>query len=220
EQFFAWNPALEKNCDGMWENYWYCISAYASGSASLPQPSTVTARPSPIPTGQPSDCASWYLSAVADSCELIAIRFGSFSEADFIKWNPSVGDSCESIVDKLYYCVGIPGTPTTRTSPLPTTSAAPTESPMQSGIAKSCTEYWLVMSSDSCQSIEDSNSITESQFFTWNPAVGTSTCDNLTPNFYVCVGVEEDPTATSDPITSSQTETSLPSTMNGTSSTT
>ena len=136
---------MEKNCDGMWENYWYCIGAYASGSASLPQPSTVTARPSPIPTGQPNDCASWYLSAVSDSCELIAIRFGSFSEADFIKWNPSVGRSCDSIVDGLYYCVGILGTPTTRTSPLPTVSAAPTESPMQSGIAKSCTEYWLVM---------------------------------------------------------------------------
>lgn len=43
--------------------------------------------------------------------------FGTFSKANFIAWNPIVGSDCTNLVDSTFYCVSIPGTPTTRKIP-------------------------------------------------------------------------------------------------------
>ncbi|KAK2841523.1 hypothetical protein FQN49_006172, partial [Arthroderma sp. PD_2] len=207
KQFFEWNPALKGNCDGLWEGYWYCV-AVEGFTPILPR---VTAKPSPVPIGQPNTCNSWFLRADDETCDDIALIFGAFSKADFIKWNPSVGPDCAGIIQDTYYCVGVEGTPTTRTAPLPTYTA-PTETPVQSGIASNCNDFWFVSLSDTCESIAKHNDITEKQFFAWNPAVGESSCDNLIPDFYVCVGVETSSTTNSPPITSdSMTMTDEPS---------
>lgn len=92
EQFFAWNPVLDGNCDGLWANNYYCVAAYAEGM--LPQPPTVDTEPAELPEGVTTQCVTWYESTPGDSCALIAAMFGSFSEADFKEWNPSVGADC------------------------------------------------------------------------------------------------------------------------------
>jgi hypothetical protein len=132
---------LQGNCDGLWVNYWYCVAAYESG-IPLPTPPTVTTRPSPVPAGQIGTCTRWYKTG-SETCDDIVAMFAAFSKTNFIAWNPSVGSSCEGIREGLFYCVGVPGTPTTRTSPVPTTTI-PTETPMQSGIATDCSDFWLV----------------------------------------------------------------------------
>ncbi|KAL1957768.1 hypothetical protein VTO42DRAFT_5486 [Malbranchea cinnamomea] len=183
EDFFEWNPALDGNCDGLWANYWYCIVG-PDGIRAMPP--TVTARPTSVPSGQIDTCEHWY-QRDGESCEDLVAMFGTFSLDDFLRWNPSVGSNCDNLVDGAWYCVGIPGTPTTRTAPLPTTQ--PTSLPTQSGVAPDCTDFWLVGPDDTCASIIASSGITESEFFVWNPAVGSTTCDNLIEDFYVCVGV-------------------------------
>ena len=140
EEFFRWNPALNGNCDTPWANYWYCVAAYPSGF--IPMPPTVTMKPSPIPAGQTSTCTRWYQTTSDDICDDIIHAFGVFSKANFIAWNPSVGSSCVLTTD-TYYCVAVPGTPTTRTSAVSTT-APPTQTPTQSGLASGCTKLWLV----------------------------------------------------------------------------
>ncbi|KAL8730074.1 MAG: hypothetical protein Q9166_004273 [cf. Caloplaca sp. 2 TL-2023] len=145
EDFFAWNPALQGNCDGLWANYWYCVASYSS--SSLPMPPTVTQKPSKLSAGTASDCVAWYQMTGSDTCELIAMMFGTFSEADFVKWNPDVWAGCEnikvrsppshgylsgkasreeclwltilfdcSIQEESWYCVAVPSTPKTRSS--------------------------------------------------------------------------------------------------------
>ncbi|EEQ31172.1 LysM domain-containing protein [Microsporum canis CBS 113480] len=200
EQFFKWNPGLKGNCDGLWEGYWYCI-AVKGFTPIFPR---VTAKPSIVPAGQPGTCNAWYLTTDSETCNEISIMFGTFTEAAFIEWNPSVGSDCARIKRGAYYCVGIPGTPTTRTAPLPTYTV-PTETPVQSGIAPSCNKLWLVSLSDTCESISKQRGISEQQFLAWNPAVGKTTCDNLVPDFYVCVGIEASSTISSLPITSDST---------------
>ncbi|KAI4192254.1 MAG: hypothetical protein LQ348_003223 [Seirophora lacunosa] len=95
EEFFEWNPALQGNCDGLWVNYWYCVARYAA--SDVPMPPTVTTAPATLPPGTASNCVAWYQMTGSDTCELIAAIFGTFSEADFIGWNPDVWSDCSNI---------------------------------------------------------------------------------------------------------------------------
>ncbi|OCK94859.1 carbohydrate-binding module family 50 protein, partial [Cenococcum geophilum 1.58] len=85
-----------------------------------------------------------------------------------------------------YYCVAIPGTPTTRSAtPSPTSSS---RQPQQPGIVSNCNKYYLIKSGDSCNAIERSQGITAAHFFAWNTGV-KSDCSNLLLGYYVCVGI-------------------------------
>lgn len=138
--FMAMNPALNGNCDGLWVDYWYCVVGPQGITA---MPITATSPPASTPSGQTGQCQHWYQSE-GQSCSDIVAMFGAFSLADFISWNPSVGgESCGGIVDGAWYCVGVPGTPTTRTTPLATTSQ-PVATPTQSGMVSGCSKLWLV----------------------------------------------------------------------------
>lgn len=60
-------------------------------------------------------------------------------------WNPAVGSDCSSLFLGYYYCVGVPGTPTSKPSvtSVPTTTSPPAgPTPTQTGIISSC-EYVL-----------------------------------------------------------------------------
>lgn len=76
-------------------NYWYCVADYASDS--VPMPPTVTKAPSNLPNGIASNCVAWYQMTGSDTCNSIAAMFGTFSAADFMKWNPSVWSDCSNI---------------------------------------------------------------------------------------------------------------------------
>ena len=54
EQFFKYDPALERNCNGLWEGNWYCVEV----EDELPPLPPTTATPSPVPRGSPKDCRS------------------------------------------------------------------------------------------------------------------------------------------------------------------
>ncbi|KAJ4165703.1 hypothetical protein LMH87_007324 [Akanthomyces muscarius] len=130
EDFFKMNPDLDGNCDGLWANYWYCIVGPDGVTA---MPSTVSTRPTSVPGGQDGTCKHWY-QRDGESCDDIAAMFDVFSRDDFVKWNPSVGKDCDAMTDGAWYCVGVPGTPTTRTRPIPTTFT-PDPSTTKSGSA-------------------------------------------------------------------------------------
>ncbi|KAF3056280.1 carbohydrate-binding module family 50 protein [Daldinia childiae] len=59
---------------------------------------------------------------------------------------------------------------------------------------------------DTCDSIISANGLTPDLFYQWNPAVGSGTCDNLAPDFYVCVAVGD--SASLPPSTTSSSPTS------------
>jgi len=189
-QFFAWNPALDGNCQGLWLGYYYCVANF--GPADLPMPPTLTTPGSPAATGTISTCQKWYKTRVNDDCAAIATWFSTFSTQDFITWNPSVGSACANIKQDTYYCVGIPGTPTTRSVTL-TPTVLPTR-PTQAGLVSGCTRFWLVSRTDTCASIIQGSGLVTvanaTDFYTWNPTVG-SNCAGLQPDYYVCVSITE-----------------------------
>ncbi|KAE8151872.1 hypothetical protein BDV25DRAFT_138471 [Aspergillus avenaceus] len=189
EQLKAWNPALGADCKGLRPSYYYCVAAFPSGS--LPMPPTVTTAPTPTHTGITSDCKAWYRREDHDLCSDIAQYFGTFSEEEFKKWNPAVGHRCEGLINGHWYCVAVPGTPSTRTSiPL-----FPTSIPRQPNVAKNCTRWWHVSPQEDCYSIALRNRIRPEDLFAWNPDV--KDCRRLPVDHEICVGVN--PITTSDP---------------------
>ncbi|KAJ4230945.1 hypothetical protein NW759_002928 [Fusarium solani] len=194
DDFYRSNPGVESQCDGLDKGYYYCAAAHMPWEKEYPMPPTVTAEPTVVPSGQTKDCKAWYKAAPHEDCELILLMFYMFSLEDFVKWNPSVGKECsKGIVENQWYCVGVPGSPTTRTGIIPSPTPVPKEDQTQKGMAKNCNRTWQVTKHDTCDSIIKHIGITEEQFFAWNPAVGDAknhTCDNLKIQYWVCIGVQ------------------------------
>jgi hypothetical protein len=193
EQFFAWNPALDGNCLGFWLGTWYCVGAYSEDDLPLPAHRMTKPTEGNIPLGYPADCARWYQTTGDETCDLIALIFGSFCMAEFVKWNPSVFSDCSGIIPEAWYCIGRPGTPTTRTVGAPSsTQHMPSTRPTQSGIATACIDFWLVSAVDTCDSIARQAVISLDNFYSWNRAVAGTSCAGLAADYYVCVDVDSE----------------------------
>lgn len=65
-----------------------------------------------------------------------------------------------------------------------------TPQPIQSGMTAGCNKFYKVVSGDTCAAVIKSQSVTTSDFYEWNPSVG-SDCRNLQIDVYVCVGFDE-----------------------------
>lgn len=83
----------------------------------------------------------------------------------------------------------------------------------QTSITYKCNRYYTVQSGDSCQGIVDkcNEKFTLSDFYTWNPAVG-SDCSSLWVGYTVCVGIPSPPTSSlaTSSIAPSSTSSSTP----------
>ncbi|KAF5000825.1 hypothetical protein FGRMN_1433 [Fusarium graminum] len=165
DDFFKWNPAVEKDCSGIWADTWYCVGVPGTPT-DIPTKTTTTAtatkatgsvKPSVTQEGLIQSCISFHQAAKGETCAKIVSNFGTFDFDTFFKWNPAVNEDCSGIWAGYYYCVGVPGTPTAKPT---ATHKAETHLPQLGGT-----------------------------FLTWNPAVEAD-CSGLWVGYWVCVGVE------------------------------
>jgi len=201
--FYTWNPSVGSTCGGLIAGYAVCVGI--PGTPTTPQSSASSAAPTQ--TGIASNCQRFYAVKAGDSCQGIVNNYdGEFTLAQFYGWNPAVGSNCEHLNVGYDVCVGVPGTPTVAPTSSQATSTGP---PTQSGIASNCDRFYTVQSGDSCQAIVDDyeGEFTLNQFYSWNPAVGSS-CQYLIVGDSVCVGVPGTPTV--PPTSTSPTSTSAP----------
>ena len=222
-EFISWNPAVGDDCSAIWAKTYYCVGVPGTPttppktSSTVTPTSTGTPKPSPTQEGLIESCTNFYYAVANDNCEKIATKFGGiFSVSDFISWNPAVGDDCSAIWAKTYYCVGVPGTPTTppKTSstvtPTPTGNGVSTPLPTQPGMVTNCDAFFFVPEGygEGCQAIADKSGITLSQFLTWNPEVGGDSCPKLWAKAYVCVSIightPSKPTTSTKPTTTTK----------------
>ncbi|KAI0487065.1 hypothetical protein F4859DRAFT_510848 [Xylaria cf. heliscus] len=196
-QFISWNPAVLSDCSGIWAATYYCVGI--PGTPTTPATNTPTGSPKPSPTqdGLIDSCTTFYKAVTGDTCDKIVSKYGTFTKAQFITWNPAVLSDCSGIWAATYYCVGIPGTPTTRpTTTTSTTTGTPKPSPTQDGLISSCVRFYKAVSGDTCDKIVSKyGTFTKAQFITWNPAVG-SDCTGLWADTYYCVGIPGTPSST------------------------
>lgn len=111
-QFISWNPAVERDCSGLWAETYDCVGIPGTPITRPPTPSpTTTTRPgngvvTPTPT-QPDmlkSCASFYFVKKGDTYQQIAAQHG-ISEDRFRLWNPSVGEDCRGLWADAYVCI-------------------------------------------------------------------------------------------------------------------
>ncbi|KAL9589672.1 MAG: hypothetical protein Q9203_001545 [Teloschistes exilis] len=198
-QFETWNPAVGTDCSKLFLGYYYCIAVPGTpttrSTTSTTKTTSTSSGPTPTQSGIISSCTKYYKAISGDSCQVISDKFGTFIVAQFETWNPAVKSDCSQLYLDYYYCIAIPGTPTTRstTSTRKTTSKTPTPTPkgpqpQQPGIVSNCNKYYLVKSGDSCYTIEQAQKVTAANFQKWNTGIKAD-CSNLYVGYYVCIGV-------------------------------
>ncbi|KAM5483085.1 hypothetical protein MaudMau93_006483 [Microsporum audouinii] len=158
------------DCSGIKVGNSYCVevnngnppsSTSVPTSTTMPPTSTMSPagspKPSPTQEGLIDTCQRFYKAETGDTCDIIQRKFNIFSLEQLISWNPAVMSDCKSLWAGYYYCIGIPGTPTsappvtsatftsTLTTPTPT---GPT--PTQPGIISTCNRYHQAISGDTC----------------------------------------------------------------------
>ncbi|KAI5455804.1 hypothetical protein BGZ63DRAFT_338976, partial [Mariannaea sp. PMI_226] len=200
--FVSWNPSIKPDCTGLVIGHSYCVErnfGLPSSTSTTSSPTKPTSTvPSPTQPGLTKDCIRFYKSKKGDTCDSIAAAYGTFSTADFVIWNPAVGSGCTDLWADTYYCVGVPGTPTS--PPTATTTKNPVETcnpgapqPVQPGAICGCDKWHKVGETTTCAGIIDSNHISAENFYKWNPKVGKD-CKGLWKGYYVCVGIPGTPT--------------------------
>ncbi|KAH7064408.1 LysM domain-containing protein [Paraphoma chrysanthemicola] len=208
--FLRWNPSLAPNCNNFTTGRSYCVEVTGEPAVTpppttpTPTASTSITPPSPVSSGngiatpQPTqplmvnNCDAFYFVPEGSSCDAISSS-NSITPAQFLAWNPSVGNTCSGLWANVYVCVSIIGhTPTkpTSASPTPTkpSNGITTPLPTQPSIVNNCDAFYLVPPNETCDSIARKNGITAAQFLAWNPSVG-STCSGLWADAYACVSI-------------------------------
>jgi LysM repeat protein len=71
---------------------------------------------------------------------------------------------------------------------------------VQAGIVSNCDSFYLVKTSDQCNTIASSTGITVAEFLSWNPSAGAD-CTGLWANTYACVSIIGHTPATPSPST-------------------
>ncbi|RYO96244.1 hypothetical protein DL763_003318 [Monosporascus cannonballus] len=177
DQFLKWNPAVGKDCSGLWAKTYYCVGIPGTPTArpaTTSKPTTTTkapAGPTPTQDGIVSNCKRYHLAVAGDTCQRIVDKYGAFSLANFKTWNPAVGSDCSGLWLGYYYCIGIPGTPTSPTAK-PTSTCNPTApTPTQPTAVCGCKKWHKVVSGDICASIIKKYGITSANFHKWNPNI-------------------------------------------------
>ncbi|RYP31504.1 hypothetical protein DL767_005727 [Monosporascus sp. MG133] len=161
-----------------------------SSSSTVAPPVTTTTAGNGITTPTPTqativdNCDAFHFVAAGQTCEVIASLY-RISQDQFKAWNPSVGASCTGLWANAYACVSIIGH-----EPSPTTSGngITTPTPTQATIVNNCDEFYFVVAGDTCENIAAKHGLTQAQFLSWNPSVG-STCSGLWANAYACVSI-------------------------------
>ncbi|KAJ3490888.1 hypothetical protein NLG97_g5697 [Lecanicillium saksenae] len=102
DEFTKWNPAVGKDCTGLWVDYYYCIAI--PGTPTNPGP----ARPSPVQDGITKDCKKYYKVQSGDYCDKIIKKYNNaFNLQQMVRWNPAIGSDCSHLFVDFYICVGV-----------------------------------------------------------------------------------------------------------------
>ncbi|KAF9465228.1 hypothetical protein BDZ94DRAFT_1281595 [Collybia nuda] len=182
-----WNPELANGLPP--QGSAICV-LFPTGNYTLPD-----ATPPPnIALNTTTSCAQFYTVQSGDGCPSIEAKFG-IPATLFQSMNPSINSQCTNIIIGVAYCV-FPDTPIDPPdssalgeaycvkSSNGTTTIPPNVAP--GTITTGCTEYYTVVSGDTCSAIDTEFGLTLVQFIAMNPEI-SSTCNNLALGEAYCV---------------------------------
>ncbi|KAM7221626.1 carbohydrate-binding module family 50 protein [Rhypophila decipiens] len=103
-QLQQWNPSVGSNCAGLWADAYACVSIIGHTPTPV-NPGNGVQTPTPIQDGMTKSCKTFHLVS-GQTCQSVLDRY-KITLASFYKWNPAVGNSCQSMWDKTYVCVAV-----------------------------------------------------------------------------------------------------------------
>jgi LysM repeat protein len=105
---YAWNPALNGDCSGLWPDYYICVGRgdATATTTTTTTTTTVITTPTPTQTGMISGCKTFHLVQSGDGCYDIATKYGITLD-QFYQYNPAVGNDCSGLWPDYYVCVGV-----------------------------------------------------------------------------------------------------------------
>ncbi|KAG9191335.1 hypothetical protein G6011_09423 [Alternaria panax] len=226
QDFRRWNPTIGPDCEGLTSGKSYCVEAQfetppavtsqtpttsstlisttttkTSSSSTKPIASSTTsagngvATPQPTQPGMVTNCAGFHWIAPGVTCGQV-ISFQKITLAEFVRWNPTVGNDCTGMQANVNVCVRVIGGTTTApttvsTKPSPTTTTGngvATPQPTQPGMVTNCAKFHWIAPGVSCSQVISFQKITLLDFVRWNPTVGND-CTGMQANVNVCVGI-------------------------------
>lgn len=111
-KLYEWNPSVNTDCSGLWAEYYICTGVIGyTPPTTTTQPPTTTKPGNGITTPTPfidtmyNTCKKFYKVVSNDTCDKIVSKTG-VTKANFTKWNPAVGSTCNVWLD-YNYCVGV-----------------------------------------------------------------------------------------------------------------
>lgn len=187
--------------------------------------SVISSTPLPVAPGTPTDCDGYEIysnlttnstSNTPNTCAFIA-WYAGLPIDELLELNPSLSYNTSNpsacVLEQGYrYCLlpsgGLSSATATPTATATATgTASVTPAPVQTGMVSNCTDFYYVISGDDCYDIAQSQGISLSDFYSWNPAVGND-CRGLQADYYVCVGVNSSSSSTPSATATTTTSTS------------
>ncbi|KAG5755277.1 hypothetical protein H9Q69_005494 [Fusarium xylarioides] len=145
--------------------------------------------PEPIQKGMVANCNKFHYVTPATTCQAV-LDYYKISLADFIKWNPAVGEYCTNMWAGTNACVSVKGYTSSSTRDIKPDSVVDngvaTPSPIQAGLVKNCVNFHYIGAGTTCHEVLHHYKVTMAQFAQWNPAVGED-CKTLWKGTYACV---------------------------------
>ncbi|KAH7179063.1 uncharacterized protein B0J16DRAFT_386882 [Fusarium flagelliforme] len=190
-QFTTWNKGVGSTCTSMWGDTYHCVSIIGFEAPTKPTPTNGVATPSPIQANVNKNCNKFHKISPTTTCTSIRDYY-KLPLADFYSWNPSVGTSCQALIVDYWVCVSVVGWSPPVSSPVPSptkpANGISTPSPIQAGLHKNCNKFHKVASTTTCISIQNYYNLPLTDFYSWNPSVGSS-CQALIVDYWVCVSI-------------------------------
>jgi hypothetical protein len=100
DDLYAWNPALNGDCSGLWPDYAYCVEGPPSSSWPV-------TPPGPTQPGTIETCQAWHLVVAGQGCWDIQQLYAIPDYATMLLWNPALGDNCQYLQPDYAVCVGV-----------------------------------------------------------------------------------------------------------------
>jgi len=162
-------------------------------AATSTSPGNGIATPQPTQPGRVTNCNKFHWIAKGVTCSQVT-SYQKITLADFVKWNPSVGNDCTGMWAEVQVCVCIIGGGSTASPPAvaSTTISAgngvQTPQPTQPGMVTNCKKFHWVAEGVTCGQIISYQKITTADYMKWNAGVG-SDCRTMWAGTHVCIGV-------------------------------
>jgi len=104
-ELIKFNPSAGSNCQGLWADTYACVSIVGHTPGTPTGPGNGITTPTPFQPGMVTNCKTFHF-VDGQTCQNVLDKY-KITLANFYKWNPQVGSSCNNMWAKTYVCVGV-----------------------------------------------------------------------------------------------------------------